>query len=424
MAFSNNLKDANIIFEGDLGNEPIGFEDTNFFDPGITIPEGTGLGGTDPFEGVFDPNLVDAGVGGTFDEPLSTPDAPVSVETVNDVDITTTESGDVLGLEDLKNTSGYLDWAEGASNPTGQGYLDWLAGEQARTEALQGEVDDVFASGENLLDQSEAALRASEGDLLTNATTPFDIATSQAETAAAEGSAAFGTGLSDVGQGEQTLLASARRLFDELQRRNRQQFGGSELSSAARGASELGARSLQQSLGNIQTTTQNAINTLKENLINFENGVTAKLQELDLMKNNAIAQANIAFRDALAAIDAQRAQLASNKAIAKLDALRAYRDQLFNVDLQANEFRQQIELMREQARINANQTLSQISNATNLATSSTDAITSAQLESGKGIAAAQSAGSRVSQEQGPPSLLTGRVGEEEDTIGGNLLSLA
>lgn len=286
------------------------------------------------------------------DETFSPSDNITSSRDVAGANIRTTESGDTLGLEDLKNTQAFQDFAAQNPGATGQDYLSAL-----------DETESLFKESRQFLNRQEEALRASRPELLGLAAAPFEQAVPQLQQATEEGRQRFERGIGETRQEEQTLLANARRLAGELAKRTQQRFGGVELSSAAQAASELGGRELQRQLGGIRQNTAAAVRSIRDNLVNFENQAQAKMQELDMRKAEALQRAELDFRDRLAAIDAQRAQLGQNKAVAKLDLLREFRDRAANIQAQATQFAQQIQLLREQARITANSRLQEFETA-------------------------------------------------------------
>lgn len=291
-------------------------------------------------------------------------DPIVYSQDVDGANIQTTETGDVLGLEDLKQTSGYLDWASSQEDPTGGAYLDYLdqlADERAQQEA---EVEEIYKESSSLLDQREQALRESRPDLLQLAISPFQQAIPQIQAAAEQGRGRFQQGVTEAQQTGRGLLSDAKRLANELQQRNRQQFGGAALSSAAQAAGELLSRQTAQGFGDIRQNTATAVQNLQQGLIDFNNGIDAKLQQVNFQIQEATSQAEIKFRDALAAIDADRSILASQKTVDKINILRDYREQLRDINAQKVAYQQQVDLLKQQAQIQATQGIEEILSAT------------------------------------------------------------
>lgn len=246
-------------------------------------------------------------------------------------------------------------------------FIDPVSGEERTKKtdegAAQREVESLFGETSEFLNRQESALRGSEQELLGLSQAPFEQALPGLQQATQEGVAKFGQGQEQARATEQRLLADARRLGDELQRRGIQRFGGIELSSAAQASSEIGGRELQRQLGQVQQNTATTVQNLQRSMIDFENQAKAKIQELNFKKAEALQRAQLAFRDSLAAIDAQRAQLGQNKAIAKLDLLREFRDRAANIQQQSTQFAQQIELIREQSRVQAQSQIDAFSQA-------------------------------------------------------------
>jgi len=217
---------------------------------------------------------------------------------------------------------------------------------------LKAEIDGLYKESAGFLNKQQANLEASKPQMLQIAASPYEQAIPQVQASAEAGRAEYGTGMEQASLQGRSLLSDAQRLANELYQRNIQAFGGAPLSSTAAAAGELLGRETAGQMGQIRQNTAQSVQNLQQGLINFNRDVETKVQQLNLQKNEALARAEVAFRDALSQIDAQRGQLAQNKAAMKLDALRAFRSEVSNINAQERAFQQNIELMREQNRLN------------------------------------------------------------------------
>jgi len=264
------------------------------------------------------------------------------------------------------------------------------------------------------LDQQEALLRGAKPELFAQATAPFEQALPEAQAAIQQGRGRFESGITEAGAAEQGLLSQARNLANELQLRNRQIFGGAGLSSAAQAAGELLGRETSRSLGDIRRSSAESVEQLRKGSIDFENQAQAQLQKLELQKNQAISSAELDFRDRLSEIDRARGQLAQNKAALKLDALREFRAQVANVNAQESAFRQNIDLMREQARINLNSQLQNINTGVGTATGDIESFLQQLQQQGTGAASNLGVSQDVAQPQGLSGLIGLLLGGRRD----------
>lgn len=236
--------------------------------------------------------------------------------------------------------------------------------QKAQEAALQQEVDNLYKESYGYLSKQQQALEAAKPQMLQIAASPYEQALPQVQASAEAGRAEYGQGIQSAELKGRSLLSDAQRLANELAQRNVQAFGGGALSSTAQAAGELLGRETASQLGGIRQSTAQTVQGLQQNLINFNRDVETKVQQLNLQKNEALARAEVAFRDALSQIDSQRNVLAQTKAAQKLDALRNLRAQVANINAQETQFRQNIELMREQNNLNVSNQLSQLQGLT------------------------------------------------------------
>ena len=335
---------------------------------------------------------------------------PGTTVTVGDVPITYTESGDILGLEELKETQGYLDYVSSNPGATGQDYLDYLSQGGAEQDAINS----IFDESSSLIDQGEQNLRDSKGDLLNIAGSPYDQAALDVTASGQVGEGNFEEGTAEAQGTGRNLLSSAQRLANELMQRNRQMFGGAQLSSAAQAAGELLGRESQRQFGGIREQTAKAVQSLKTGLIEYKNQISTKLDQLKLQKSEALSKAELAFRDQLYQIQLQRGELASLKASAQLDLLREFRQQVSDIEAQAREYTQTMNLMWEQAKINTQQQLTAVQGTTGAVGGQIGDINASLGAGGADLNAAITSSQGIEQPQQLSGLYTRRDDQEEN----------
>jgi hypothetical protein len=273
---------------------------------------------------------------------------PTNITHEFDVDgarLSVTNTGDVLGLSDLKQTQGYLDYFDKYGG-TGSDYLEYLKSGKAQEDAL---IDQNYSQGMDFLSKIEQALYGSQNDFYNTFTAPYEAQIPLINQAYEQGNAAINTAKSEAYQGEQSALDSARNLYNELDARNRQAFGGAGNSSVGQASGELLGRSMMQNFGQIKQNVANTVNKLVQRGLDLKNEVDAKIQSLTMQKDAALSQAKLAFQEKLDEINSQRFQLAQDKAAAKLSALQSYNANIQNIRNQFMSFGQELEAMKVKA---------------------------------------------------------------------------
>lgn len=135
--------------------------------------------------------------------------------------------------------------------------------------------------------------------------------------------------------------SAARRLYNELQMGYRQRFGGA--SSAGEAAQALTNAEQQRTMAGNERSYQNAIT------------------QVDTSADSAIASAQSEFRNQLLQISQNRTQVESEKLAARRQALSDLSNKVFQIQQQRETFKQNLQLMQEQARLQNQSNLSALS---------------------------------------------------------------
>lgn len=135
--------------------------------------------------------------------------------------------------------------------------------------------------------------------------------------------------------------SAARRLYNELQMGYRQRFGGA--SSAGEAAQALTNAEQQRTMAGNERSYQNAIT------------------QVDTSADSAIASAQSEFRNQLLQISQNRTQVESEKLAARRQALSDLSNKVFQIQQQRETFKQNLQLMQEQARLQNQTNLSALS---------------------------------------------------------------
>lgn len=169
-------------------------------------------------------------------------------------------------------------------------------------------------------------------------------------------------------QQQEQALNEARALYNELTRAGSQRFGG--LSGASQYANSIIGAEQQRQMGKTRQSTMDTLRNIDAQKVQVEQNYQTKMQELQVQKSSAIREANNNFSSAINAINADRTTAANEKAMAKMNLLKEYKTQLFNIQSQAKAFEANIQAMREQANLEIDSYLKTAGAATSAGSSS------------------------------------------------------
>lgn len=284
------------------------------------------------------------------------------------------------------------------STPKGGGGYDYSAPSGGSSNNSNGEdtskgtydkenalIDAQYNDNKSTLDKMYSDMYLGEQDFYDTYTKPYDAQTPLILQARDQGLQSISNQQNIAGQQEQSALAAARQLYNELTQRNQQAFGGGALSSVGQAAGEILGRGAMQTFGNIRQGAQNTIQGLITEARNVSERADAQLQQLNMQKEAALSEARLAFRDKLGEIDRMRDQLKQNRTNMKLEALREFRSNIQNIANQATAFQQSLQAMKYQADLNLRNALS-----------STQQYADAGVASGQNMLGQQGAGNEIS----------------------------
>jgi len=149
---------------------------------------------------------------------------------------------------------------------------------------------------------------------------------------------------------KEDVLASSRRLYDELRRGGRQRFGGT--SSAGEAMETLLGREQQRQMGQTQRTYMNNIAEWQRSKADVDRSYRQNLQQLNLAKDEAVRKSNDTFNSGLMEIMSSKAGLETEKGLRRLDLLTNLRDSIMKAEQTANEWKQRLDYQREIADMN------------------------------------------------------------------------
>lgn len=206
------------------------------------------------------------------------------------------------------------------------------------------EINAVFNPQFDFLNQAESALRADQPSVIEEAQKQYEASLGQLDVGKERSEREIDTQATQASQRKESAMDAAARLYNELVMGGRQRFGGA--SSAGRAYGELSAREFQRQQGDIRTNYETASQQIAASRVKVEEDYNTSRTQLELQKNSAMNQIRRDFQNKLMDIQRLRGEAESAKAQMRLEALQALRNQVFAIELQNQQFQQQLELQR------------------------------------------------------------------------------
>lgn len=256
-------------------------------------------------------------------------------------------------LFDLMGEGSHDQWGNRKNNGPATSYVSPEGQSFGSMNEYNSLIDQAFGSTMGYLDQNAnaiggqktAAEQQAAADLLANQGV---LGTNREQTLGQLGTQARG-----VQTQKEDALAQARRLFSELQRGNVQRFGGA--TSAGQAASEIQGAEAQRQFGQTGRQANEAFQKIEQAKGEVESQYKTGLLQLQQSHQQGLAKIQSDFTNAIMQINNQRAATEQAKGQAKLQALQNLRQEALQLQSQATQFQQQLELMREQANLNIQQ---------------------------------------------------------------------
>jgi hypothetical protein len=220
------------------------------------------------------------------------------------------------------------------------------------------QIDQQYQGGNDYLNQIEQTLRGQQ---------PGNIGTLNAQAAAQQqlldtqrnqGMAGIESNTIDLNNSRRNALAESARMFSDLRQGYQQRFGG--VSSAGEAANTISDQAQQRQLGQTQLSYDQSSRQIQQTKTKLEEDYNNSVFQNNTNRDNAIQTANNEFQSKLMEIVKNRTDLESNKSAAKLNLLSELRTNINNINSQATQYQQQLNLMKEQASLNLDTYLKQL----------------------------------------------------------------
>jgi len=219
------------------------------------------------------------------------------------------------------------------------------------------------------LSSAESRLRGELPGALSRVEDQFGTAKQTLDTGKTQTSRQIGESEEQARARTQAVQDAARRLFQELNIGAQQRFGGS--SSAGEAWSELANREMMRNMGDINMQANETFRTIARQKVELEENHNNALMQLEQQKRDAIANIEKEFNDRIQDINRMRAESESAKSQMRVDALRDYRNQIMQIQLDELNYRRQIDAQAKSAQLQLDTALAEFQQAGGMAGTAT-----------------------------------------------------
>jgi len=219
------------------------------------------------------------------------------------------------------------------------------------------------------LSSAESRLRGELPGALSRIEDQFGTAKQTLDTGKTQTSRQIGESEEQARARTQAAQDAARRLFQELNIGAQQRFGGS--SSAGEAWSELANREMMRNMGDINMQANETFRTIARQKVELEENYNNALMQLEQQKRDAIANVEKEFNDRIQDINRMRAESESAKSQMRVEALRDYRNQIMQIQLDELNYRRQIDAQAKSAQLQLDTALAGFQQAGGMAETAT-----------------------------------------------------
>lgn len=215
-------------------------------------------------------------------------------------------------------------------------------GGSSSADLLKAAIEAERNAAQDSIGKLRSSVQGQESGLIDAASKTFDSQVPLINQARDQGVGYLNQASSNAQMAGENALTSARGLYNELDSRNRQLFGGAQNSSVGGAASELLGREQMRQTGNIRQGVTDQVSNFALNIQNLRDKASAQLQQIELQKQAAIADVKNRVADALRQIDQLEFQTGQDYSQAKLDAIKDYANSLRSNNQYATQLTQQV----------------------------------------------------------------------------------
>lgn len=321
----------------------------------------------------------------------TTPTAPTN----NNTPVTAPPSNDtpkVTNFDDVYNsmyagwgrTEAYNDWVtKGRPNPSNTGASDKFGEFVSKNpysditpgwnpDDFAAELENIYNQALNYSNQQKGFAEQSRTGNVADIENQFGVSKGTLDTSKGQTLETLGQSEISSRQQQEQSLDSIRRLYNEMMMGYQQRFGGA--SSAGEAAKALAGQEMQRQMGTTRQSTSNALRQIETQKVQVEENYKNSLLDLENKKNTAINEANRNFQSAILSIDNDIKTAANEKSLAKMNLLKEYKTDLFNIKQQEAAWKANLETMKAQADLQTESALKQLQASASAGSSALDTL--------------------------------------------------
>jgi hypothetical protein len=209
-------------------------------------------------------------------------------------------------------------------------------------DQINAAINDAYNSTNGYLDQAEQQVNADYPTVQKDIQGQFDTSSGQLGVTNAANNAQFGTQQDKTDYNNQNALAQSRALYDQLRTGYQQKFGGS--TSAGGASNEIANVEQQRQMGQTNRSYNDASTSIQNNKVQSDAQFQQNSQALTTQRDASLNQANRDFQNKLLQIGQARASNEQAKGQARLQALQDLRNSVNSINLQNQQFKDQMQL--------------------------------------------------------------------------------
>jgi hypothetical protein len=280
--------------------------------------------------------------------------------------------------------SAYQDWiAKGRPSPSNSGgsskYSDFVSKNPYsditpgwNPDDFAAELENIYNQALNYSNQQKGFAEQSRAGNVADIENQFGVSKGTLDTSKGQTLETLGQSEISSRQQQEQSLDSIRRLYNEMMMGYQQRFGGA--SSAGEAAKALAGQEMQRQMGTTRQSTSNALRQIETQKVQVEENYKNSLLDLENKKNTAINEANRNFQSAILSIDNDIKTAANEKSLAKMNLLKEYKTDLFNIKQQEAAWKANLETMKAQADLQTESALKQLQASASAGSSALDTL--------------------------------------------------
>lgn len=237
---------------------------------------------------------------------------------------------------------------------------------------FMSKLDEIYNEAVNYAGKQKQFAEQSRAGNVADIEGQFGVSKGSLDTSKGQAMGTLGQSEISSRQRQEQSLDAIRKLYNEMQMGYNQRFGGA--SSAGEAARALAGQEQQRQSGSTRQATSDALRQIEFQKAQVEQNYGNAVADLENKKNTAINEANRNFQSAILSIDNDIKTAANEKALAKMNLLKEYKTDLFNIKQQAAAWTANLQSMKYQADLQTESARKQLQASSSAGNSALDAL--------------------------------------------------